>query len=451
VDDVETIDSDLFMRYNALSMVGDSSTGSTVIFDGARMRFRRDRFANFHNAWAVFGDTLLSTPFGPAAFLSQQGITMPIPTIRGLEPVDSTDAPISYGSGATNPFVGFKPNYIGIYGFDVRAEHINRSGTVNGWPVTYATSAPFRDLGMTNFNINGNFGTFGEAAYVENLFAGNISNGNRWNTKDLNTATAGLDALVSWSGVGSTGSSIEFRAATGTVVTQPPFPMVHLFKWELDAQHTGTGLAAPQTALNDSAAGQWVYVGTLNASAPVNPSINDQGATRFWRYVFTASAYPTVTNGMIVQPGVTTGCYRAVGVDAIGDGITTRSFGSGCPAPGAFQGQVTTVASAVDQTITFRAYGNGTGTIVNNALAPFMTLTKSSVNGVERISQNRPNVGLTVTITPTGTSTVDRAPTGCTVNGVVNFPTAAAFTCTYNQYAPNTITVIFELPGAGGP
>jgi len=448
VDDVEAIDTDLFLRYQAMGMVGDSSGGSTVINSGARMRFRRDRFANFHNAWAVFGDTLLATPFGPDALLSANGILMPIPSIRGIEPVDSSDAPISYGTGAVNPFVGFKPNFLGVYAFDVRATHLNL-GAPNGWPALYAASFPFKDLGMTNLNASGGFG---EAAYVENIFAGNVSNGVRWDTKDLNTATAGLDRLVAWSGFGGTGSTIEFRAITSTIVTQPPFPMVHLFRWEGNAQHTGTGLGTATTTLNDSAAGQWVFVGTVNASAPANPIINDQGATRFWRYQFTAAAFPQVTNGMIVQPGVTTGCYRAVGVDAIGDGITTRSFGTGCPSVvGPNSNEITVVASAIDQTITFRAYGNGTGMIVNNALAPFMTLTKSSVNGVERISQNRPNVGLTVTITPTGTSTVDRAPTGCTVNGVVIFPTAAAFTCTYNQYAPNTITVIFELPFAGGP
>ena len=358
-----------------------------------------------------------------------------------------SDAPISYGTGAVNPFVGFKPNFLGVYAFDVRAEHINR-GAPNGWPALYAASFPFKDLGMTNLNVGGGFG---EAAYTENIFPGNVSNGVRWDTKDLNVATAGLDRLVGWSGFGGTGSSIEFRAITSTIVTQPPFPMVHLLRWELDAQHTGTGLGAGTTTLNDSAAGQWVFVGTVTAAAPTNPIINDQGATRFWRYIFTAAAFPSVTNGMIVQPGVTTGCYRAVGVDAIGDGITTRSFGTGCPTPGASQGQTVTVASAVEQTITLRAYGNGTGTM-NITLAPALLLTKSSVNGVERISQNRPNIGASVVITPTGTSTVDRAPTGCTVTTPgIAFPTILPFTCDYTSFGPNTITVIFELPFAGGP
>jgi hypothetical protein len=450
-DDVEAIDSDVFFRYNAMSMVGDSSSGSTVILGGARMRFRRDRFANFHQPWAVFGDTLLATPFGPDAALSfvgtppVNGVTMPIPSIRGIEPVDSTDAPISYGSGATNPFIGFKPNKIGVYAFDVRATHLNL-GSPNGWPAPYAASFPFKDLGMTNLNI---FGGFGEAGYTEDLFVGNISNGVRWNNKDLNPATAGIDRLVSWSGFGGTGSNIEFRAVTSTIVTQPPFPMVHLFKWDFDVQHTGSGLGTATTTINDSASGSWVYVGTLNASAPSNPAINDQGSSRFWRYGFSSTAFPQVTNGMIVQPGVTTGCYRAVGVDASGDGITTKNYGVDCPVPGIFASQVAPVANAVNMTIALRAYGNGTGLMTSQSGNPFV-LTKSSSNGVEVVSQNRPNAGQTIRIEPTGTSTLDRAPTGCTTLSPATYPMTVNsspnfVTCTYQLLAPGTITAIFEI------
>jgi len=452
-DDVEAIDTDIFLRYNAMSMVGDSSSGSTVILDGARLRFRRDRFANFHNAWAVFGDTLLATPFGPDAALSfvgspaVNGTTMPIPSIRGIEPVDSTDAPISYGSGATNPFIGFKPNKIGVYAFDVRATHVNL-GAPNGWPAPYAASFPFEDLGMTNLNV---FGGFGEAGYVEDLFVGNISNGVRWNNKDLNPATPGIDRLVAWSGFGGTGANIEFRAITSTVVTQPPFPMVHLFKWEVDAQHTGSGTGTGNTTINDSASGQWVYVGTLNSSAPSNPSINDQGSTRFWRYGFSSSAFPAVTNGMIVQPGVTTGCYRAVGVDASGDGITTKNYGTDCPVPGSAASTSQTVINATNMTITLRAYGNGSGTMTTTS-APVnaFILTKSTSNGVEVLSQNRPNAGLTVVIAPSAGMTLDRAPTGCTTLSAAVYPLTStspinSVTCGYFLFAPATITAIFEI------
>lgn len=458
-DDVEAVDWDLMLRYNALSLVGDSSSGSTVITDGARMRFRRDRFANLHNAWAVFSDTLLATPFGPAAVLSGTGMTSPIASIRGIEPVDSTDAPIAYGAvtstgsgtNVVNPFTNFKPNKVGVYAFDVRATHVSK-GAPYGWPAPYASNLPFVSLGMTNL-----FPTLapsgGEAGYTENLFVGNISNGSSWDGKDLNPATAGLDRLVSWSGFGGTGSNIEFRAVTSTIVTQPPFPTVHLFKWEVDAQHTGTGLGVNETTLNDSASGNWVYVGSLNSAAPSNPVINDQGATRFWRYGFSSAAYPSVTNGMIVQPGVTTGCYRAVGVDASGDGITTKSFGSGCPVPGAFANQTQVVSNATNMTVTLRAYGNGAGNIITTSPGATFQLLKGAANGVDRVSQNRPNVGLTVTIGAASGYTLDRAPTGCTTLTPAVYPLAgpATVTCTYTVFAPGTITAIFEAAGAGGP
>jgi uncharacterized protein YjdB len=455
-DDVEAIDVDLWLRYNAMGMVGDSSIGTTLINNGARARFRRDRFANYHNAWAVFGDGLLSTPFGPAAALSGTGVLMPIPSIREMETVDSTDAPIYYGGAATNPFTGFKPNRLGVYAFDVRATHANL-GAPNGWPVPYAASLPFVNLGMTNLFPAAAPG--GEAAYTENLFVGNISNGTRWVNRDLNTATTGIDRLVSWAGFGATGSTIEFRAVTSTVVTQSPFPMVHLFRWEVDAQHTGAQATAATTTVLDSASGQWVYVGTLNSVPGTNPIINDQGATRAWRFSFTAAAFPQVTNGQIVQPGVAAGCYRAVGVNASGDGITTKSFGTGCPTtPGALASQITTVAAGTNMTITLRAYGNAAGSIVAQS-GPAFSLNKSSTNGVEFSSQNRAAGATVYRITPANGVTMDRAPTGCQVLAFSPGTTAYPFIgnvggtnyvdCTYNVTAPGTITAIFEVNGAG--
>jgi uncharacterized protein YjdB len=446
-DDVEAIDYDFFLRYGALAMVGDSSSGSTVITDGARLRFRRDKIPNPHFAWAVYGDTLLNTPFGPGAYFSNNQIQTPIASMRGIEPVDSTNAPIAYGSGATNPFSGFKPTAFGAYAFDVRAEH---KGT--GFPAPYAASLPFNSLGMTNTFPSTATPGVGEAAFVVPMFAGNIANGARWDTKDLNPATTGLDRLVSWAGFGATGSTIEFRATTSTVVTQAPFPIVHLLKWEPDAQHTGSTAVSAQTTLGDSAVGQWIYIGTVNASAPSNPAVNDQGATRFWRYFFTAAAFPSVTNGSIIQAGVTTGCYRAVGVDLLGDGISTTSFGTGCPSTvGTLANQIQVVAGAVNPTVTLRAYGNGSGTIAaTTGVLPFQ-LTKLATNSVERTSLNRAGASELFTITPTGGSTIDRTPMGCTPTTPVVFPTPNAFNCSTSTAVGYTVTVIFELPSAGAP
>jgi uncharacterized protein YjdB len=444
-DDVEAFDADLFLRYPAFNMVGDSSIGSTVAASTARLKFRRERggqpgFANFHNPWQVFSDTLLSTPFGPGAALSSAGMLMPIPTIRGIEPVDTTDAPVAWGvSGAVNPFAGFKPNLTGLYAYDVRASHRAPATPFSRFPVPYATgcplNCPFNNLGQTN--------TFPgiESAYLEPIFAGNVANGSRWDVKDLNASTATPDLIVTWAGFAVSGSSVQVRVTTGTVVTQPPFPQVHLFKWEPDVHHTGTGIDdSVSTTLSDSVQGNWVYITSINsAGAPSNPSLFDQGSTRFWTYTLTFANHNI---GALTQGGTTGGCYRAVGTDISGDGIVTRSFGSGCPvgAP---------VVGGTAATITARSYGNGTGTISTDLRGTI--LTKGSLgNFTVRTSANRPAGLETFTFNPTGGSSIQSAPTGCTLLGAPVFPSAAAVSCTYDPTnGPRTITVIFENPAGG--
>ncbi len=438
-DDVEAFDTDLFLRYPAFNMVGDSSIGATVAAGNARVKFRRERggqpgFANFHNVWQVFSDTLLSTPFGPGAALSNAGMLMPIPTIRGIEPVDTTDAPIAWGvSGAVNPFAGFKPNAVGLYAYDVRASHRGPTATPALFPAPYAGDPPFNNLGQTN--------TFpgAEASYLEPIFSGNVSNGSRWDVKDLNPSTANPDLMVTWAGFAVTASNVQVRVTTPTVVTQPPFPMVHLFKWEADVHHTGSGTTGAATTLVDSVPGNWVYITSMNSTgAPANPSLFDQGSTRFWTYTMTFANHNI---GALTQGGTTGGCYRAVGTDISGDGIVTRSFGAGCPV-------AALVAAGTDATITARSYGNGSGTISTDLRGTI--LTKSLGNGTVRTSANRPAGLETFTFTPSGGSTIQQAPTGCTLVGAPVFPSAVAVSCTYDPTnGPRTITIIFENPAGG--
>ncbi len=441
-DDVEAFDTDLFLRYPAFDYTGDGSIGSMISTNAARLRFRRERggengFANFHNVWQVFSDTLLSTPFGPGAALSDAGMLMPIPSIRGIEPVDTTDAPIAWGNnGVTNPFAGFKPNAVGLYAFDVRATHRNTATNFALFPAPYAANPPFNNLGQTN--------TFPgtEASYLEPIFAGNVSNGSRWDVKDLNPATAANDLMLTWAGFSLAGNSVQVRVTTSTIVTQPPFPTIHLFKWEPDVHHTGTGYVAPAggvaTTLVDSAAGQWVYITSMNSTgAPTNPSLFDQGSTRFWTYTMTFLQHNI---GPLTQVGTEDGCYRAVGTDISGDGVATKSFGTGCPAE-------VRVAAGTNASITLRAYGNGTGTIVAG-VAPAFSLTKVAGQYVERRSQNRADGVETYVVTPGVGQTLQQAPTGCSsVAPVVAYPTTSAVTCTVNAgFGPRTITAIFEQP-----
>ena len=438
-DDVEAFDADLFLRYPAFDYTGDGSIGSMISANAARLRFRRERggengFANFHNVWQVFSDTLLSTPFGPGAALSDAGMLMPIPTIRGIEPVDTTDAPIAWGNNAiVNPFAGFKPNAVGLYAFDVRASHRN---TATNFALGPQYLTPFNNLGQTN-----TFPGF-EASYLEPIFAGNVSNGSRWDVKDLNPSTAANDLMLTWAGFSLAGSSVQVRVTTSTIVTQPPFPTIHLFKWESDVHHTGTGYVAPAgglaTTLVDSAAGQWVYITSMNsAGAPANPSLFDQGSTRFWTYTMTFLQHNV---GPITQVGTEDGCYRAVGTDISGDGVSTKSFGTGCPVE-------VRVAAGTNASITLRAYGNGTGTIVAG-VAPAFSLTKAAGQYVQRNSQNRADGVETYLVTPGVGQTLQQAPTGCSsVAPVVAYPTNTPVTCTVNAgFGPRTITAIFEQP-----
>jgi hypothetical protein len=445
-DDVEANDQDLFLRYPALGMIGDSTVNSTVLAGGARMRFRRNLIANMHNPWDVFTDGLLSTPVGPGAALSDAGLTMPIATIRGMEATDSTDSPVHWSAaGVTRNFVGFKPNLLGIYFFDVRAFK------VGAWLPTYVADPSYANHGMTNTfpsTVARPGAGDGEAAYTENIFAGIVSNGTRWEAKDFGTPASGFQGLVTWAGFNVVSNTINFRANTNSVSTQPIFPMVYLVKWEADAQVTGSGYAATDLALNDSTAGQWVYLGEFGA----NPSLFDQGSTRTWEYSATLGGS---TNGRIVQPGTAAGCFRAIGVDASGDGIATKPFGT-CPTFAA-------VAGTAGATVTRRAYGPGTGTIAHIAGNPVvLTLSKTSLtNGIERLSDNLDETTAQVfRITPTvgGSiqSTLQTAPAGCSVVSVAGtgnpgtpatFPTTGAVDCYVDAgFGSRHITAIFDRP-----
>ena len=444
-DDTEAFDSDYFMRYPALGMIGDSTVNSTVIASGARMRFRRDKVAEWHNPWAVFTDELLSTPFGPGAALSDNGITMAIPTIRGMEAVDSTDSPIWWAApSVTRNFVGFKPNLLGIYAFDVRASK------VGPWLAPWAGDNSYTNHGMSNMSPAAGGGLRpanpgnGEAAYVENIFANIVSNGTRWAEKDFGNVATGFQGLVTWAGevTGST-TTVTFRANTNSVSTQPIFPTVYLVRWEADANTTGSGYAATDFTNNDSARGQWVYIGAIQSNAPVNPVLFDQGSTRTWEYTFNI---PAVTNGRIVQAGTNTaGCFRAIGVDASGDGIATKPFATGaatCPA-------VAAVAGTANATITLRAYGPGGGTISEDNTV--FTLTKASGgNGLVRTAQNRADALQEFTITANQTSTIQQAPAGCALTGgpyVFPTPQGGTVTCEVPAgFGSRHITVIFDAP-----
>jgi hypothetical protein len=307
--------------------------------------------------------------------------------------------------------------------------------------VPYDTDPSYSNHGMSNIlpsTVNRPGVGDGEASYTEPLFATNVSNGSRWGAKDFGTPATGFQGLVTWAGFGATGTTLTFRANTNSVSSQPIFPTVYLVKWEADAQVTGSDYDDSDLVPNDSTPGQWVYLGAVQSNAPSNPVLFDQGSTRTWQYSFTI---PTQTNGRIEQAGtVAGGCYRAIGVDASGDGIATQPFGT-CPAFAA-------VAGTSDATITLRAYGPGGGTISDDNDPAFFETKATGGNGIERTSANRVDGLQEFTITPAVGSTLQVAPTGCTLTGgPYTFPTAGAVTCEVPAgFGSRHITAIFDAP-----
>ena len=430
-DDVEALDSDYFLQYPALGLIGDGNVNSAANDSASRIRFRRNWVADWHTRFAVFNDTLLATPFGQGTALSDAGILMEIATMRGLESVDSTNSPISWGT--PRPFGGFKFNQLGIYAFDVRATQ-----TV-AFPIPYAASPPFRYLGMSNMfpGIAGPPAT-GEPAYLETIFAGNVSNGSRWAEKDFGNPTVGFQGLVTWAGFGVPAGNLVFRATVNSVSAQPVFPLVHVVKWEPTAQVTGSGITLAAAQFTDRVEGQWVYIGT-SSSATNPPALFDQGSARVWQYTLTFPATTNATTGRIIQPGTAAGgCYRAIGVDASGDGIASLPFGTGCP--------VYASAGAGNAVITLRAFGPGQGDIqATTAPLPFALSKGSNTNQVVRVSQARTGAQ-TFLISPAPGSTLQTAPAGCALTGgPYVFPTSTPVTCeVLAGFGTRNLTAIFD-------
>lgn len=337
-DDLEAIDGDLFINYPTMAFGGDNTADPAVVANqNGRLRFRRDHFANWHNAWAgasrvvtgavVLSDSLLSTPFGPAAALSSGGLTMPIPFYQRLEVVQVAPAQENQGPHGRlaavrmpsqpdlapipahlnwNALNSFKPNLLGVYAFDIRS----------------TGSVAFPTRGMSDETP----GT--DAAYLENLFAANITQPtavNFWGSQDVDPITSGTQYLWSWycfSGSSSpTSNSLECRAETGTNVVNSPFSRVDYYRWEDTASVATTDAAAVR--------GQWIYLGSVNPNVPTNPIIQDQGVTRFWRFQFSFAGQTDYLQNHKdnAEAALASGdVIRAVGVDKDGNAISTLNY-----------------------------------------------------------------------------------------------------------------------------
>jgi uncharacterized protein YjdB len=339
-DDLEANDGDLFLNYPTMALAGDGVADPTTITDqNGRLRFRRNWFTDWHAPWlgasrnvtVVNSDNLLSTPFGPGAALSSNGLTLPIGFYQRLEVVRVAGAQEDQGphgrpaitrmpsqpnlalipghTGAYNSLNAFKPTQLGVYAFDIRSYSFNAS-----------TAVSFPERGMSSMQ-----NPAGESAYLENLFAANIAQPtqiNFWGTRDVDPTTAGTQNLWSWYCFNFVSSTLECRAETGTNVVNSPFTRVDYYRWNATAN---AGLTVPDAA---ATAGQWIYIGSVTANVPTNPIIQDQGVTRFWRFRFQFSGFGLTNNhaSNTEAPLATGNRVRAIGVDANGNAISTLTF-----------------------------------------------------------------------------------------------------------------------------
>lgn len=339
VDDLEALDGDLFLDYPTMAAAGDNAADLTVIANqNGRLRYRRNWFTDWHGAWlggsrnvvVTASDNLLSTPFGPGAALSSNGLQLPIGFYQRLEVVQANATQENQGPHArpaitrlpSQPNLAaipvhatlttlnqFKPTVLGVYAFDLRAVTLNAATAVN-----------FPNNGMSSTQIPAT-----ESAYLENLFPANITQPTAvdyWGTKDIDPTTGGTQNLWSWYGFSFSGGTLETRAETGTNVVNSPFTRVDYYRWKATANANLTVADAAATA------GQWIYLGSTVANVPTNPIIQDQGVTRFWRFQFSFAGFGTAGNNAFnTEAALATGNQmRMVGVDAAGNAISTLTF-----------------------------------------------------------------------------------------------------------------------------
>jgi hypothetical protein len=320
--------------------VADANNALNV---NGRLRFRRNWFADWHAPWAgasrntvvTLSDGLLSTPFGPGAFLTNtapaNALTLPVgfyqrveitqvavsqqdqgphgrPAIVRNPPTEPNLAAIPVHATWTT-FDAFKTNLLGVYAFDLRAVTLNDATGVN-----------FPNNGMSSTQPVAT-----ESALLLNLFPLNITqptNVNFWGTKDVDPTTAGTQNLWSWYCFSFSSATLECRAETGTNVVNSPFTRVDYYRWNV--------LANANLVIADAVAtaGQWVYVGSVTANVPVNPIIQDQGVTRFWRFTFTFAGFGTANNNKFNTEGPfgAGDLVRAIGTDASGNAISALTF-----------------------------------------------------------------------------------------------------------------------------
>lgn len=280
-DDLEAIAGDLRLDYPQLA-----NEGITAVSPAQPVGIRFRRVSNFpmggtavlglwHNPFVAITETVpkLTTPVGPGLALSSAGLTVPIPFVQQIQSVTNADAP--YTATVIAP-AAMKPNQVTAWLYDIRATATSTGTTGSLYAITGISSAQ-----------------------TAPLFDGQVTQ--PATAKDWTATGVGIQTWAAFSIASA--SSVEFRVATSTSVTNPPFTRVEMIR----------AGATEWTHL-----GQAVYAGSL-----------DQGATRYWRYTF---SFAGISQGQgSVAALANLDVLRAIGTDAAGNGISTKNWTVGGP------------------------------------------------------------------------------------------------------------------------
>jgi len=245
---------------------------------GVPIRFRRVpyfpsqtgtnvRLGLFHNPFATYTDGKLASTIGQGQTYGGSA-NLPIPFIHDLQVVNVSSAPTVAGAPS-------KPTAIAAQLFDVRSM-LTPTGTTSSWT----------GLASASQSTSISAPTVSQDATVKD-----------W--------TAAGTAVQSWSVFAATSTSLEYRVATSTSVTNPPFSAVHIVRRAYDVS---TGQATEHDYL-----GRATFAGTV-----------DEGGLRYYRYTFAPVAIGQ--GNLVSQPAIgSLDELRAIGVDAGGNGLLTNA------------------------------------------------------------------------------------------------------------------------------
>lgn len=275
-DDLEAIAGDLALRYPQLAVeAGVASAQATNI------RFRRvPNFSTtpvlglWHNPFQTFDDGLLSTPVGAGVALSNAGLRLPIPFIQQIQTVGAGNAPVAPNTIATS---AMKPDQVTGYLYDIRA-----TATSTGTPGSLYGVAGISTAATAALND----GQITQPAQVKNWTATTV------------TGTQAAIGISTWGAFNlATPGTVEFRVATNTSVTNPPFTRVEIIR---------------------AGATEWTHLGQATFAG-----VLDQGSTRFFRYTFSYSGQAQGQGDIAALANLDV--LRAIGVDAQGNALSTNN------------------------------------------------------------------------------------------------------------------------------